>query len=311
MDNRIINKQISIEQIVEVAKYLEKINEKYQNIFEVEKQKNEKEGNRYRQFGEGEVMYSIQFTDGKTIKENGFNWFISNLNQPKIINDIVIHLKITFFTKKPDGQYYDVLNSINVRVDFRQSYTKVIRNSYSSIDITTTHQENEAHIIESDISNILNSNEDRYNKTIKNRQLRIQSFCICVGLIVSYILFLILKINPTLIPETATQFFNKYIVAIGQWFLAIVLGNLFGYWYIISLYNPILPWRRFGHRSTMSSNYSYYDDIEEYKKNSEVQFGQYWDAKLRRDKIEKIFKICKIIILVQAIISLLMIVLFK
>ena len=211
MDNKIVNKQISINQIVEVAKYLERYKEWYQNMFMKEQQINQKTGNLHKQFGETELLYSIQFQDGKTIKENGFNWFISNLNQPKIISEIIITLRVTFFTKQANSQAYNVYNNINVRVDFREAGTKIIKNSDTSIDITTTHQEQVAYKIESDVLSILQSNEDRYNSTIKNKKVRIQCFCISVGLILSYILYLIIRLNINNFPATMINFFNNNI----------------------------------------------------------------------------------------------------
>jgi len=312
MNNKIVNKQISVDQIVEVAKYLERYKEQFQNMFAKERQMNMQMGNTYKQFGETELLYSIQFQDGKNIKENGFNWFVSNLGQPRLISEIIINLRVTFFTKQPNSETYNVLNSINARIDFRESGTKIIRNSDTSIDITTTHQEQEAYRLEQDITNILQSNDDRYNKTIKNKKIRMQSFCISVGLILSYILYLIIRININKMPDVAINFFsNKYVLVIGQWFVAILLGNLFSYWYILSVYRPILPWAKYSGRSAMSNQSVYTDDVNDYTNHSEVQFGQYWDAKKRRDKIEKIFMISKIILLVQAIISVIMFLIIK
>lgn len=61
----------------------------------------------------------------------------------------------------------------------------------------------------------------------------------------------------------------------------------------------------------MSNQSVYEDDVNDYTSHSEVQFGQYWDAKKRRDKIEKIFKISKIIVLVQAVISVILFLILK
>ncbi len=111
-----------------------------------------------------------------------------------------------------------------------------------TIDIDTNNQENGAHNLYAETMNILEDNEDRYNKTMKHRKIRTQCFTISIGIILSYILYIILKINQNNMPEVLTQYMsNKYLLIFGQWFVAILLGNIFSYWYIVSIYKPLLP----------------------------------------------------------------------
>ena len=105
-------------------------------------------------------------------------------------------------------------------------------------------------------------------------------------------------------PTQIAQYLNnKYVIVFGQWFAAILLGNVFSYWYILSLYRPLLPSTKYAgyNRSTYKSQYT--DDIDDYLEHSEVHFGKYWDAEIRRNKIEKIYKITSKIVLVQLLIS--------
>lgn len=172
------------------------------------------------------------------------------------------------------------------------------------VNVQTTNQESEAHNIYSTIMNTLEDNEDRYNNTMKHRKIRMQSLCISVGIILSYILYVILKINAGNMPTQIAQYLNnKYVIVFGQWFAAILLGNVFSYWYILSLYRPLLPSTKYAgyNRSTYKSQYT--DDIDDYLEHSEVHFGKYWDAEIRRNKIEKIYKIASKIVLVQLLIS--------
>lgn len=100
----------------------------------------------------------------------------------------------------------DVYNKINVSLYFREFD--------ATIDVDTTNQENEAHNLYSEVMNILEDNEDRYNKTMKYRKIRIQCFTISVGIILSYILYVILKINADKIsPIFAEYLNNKYVLA--------------------------------------------------------------------------------------------------
>ena len=187
-----------------------------------------------------------------------------------------------------------------------------LRYSDVSIDVQTTNQEREANNIYSTIMNTLEDNEDRLNKTIKHRKIRIQSFCISVGIILSYILYIVLRMNMNKFPiEIVTYLTNKYVIVFGQWFVAILLGNIFSYWYILSIYRPLLPEAKYAGYNSSTYKSVYKDDIDNYIEHSEVHFGQFWDAEKRRTKIEKIYKITSKIVLVQLLISIILFLILK
>ena len=253
--------------------------------------------------GNTELRYTVKFRNGKDMTESDYNWFIGQLSQPGAIEEIRLDLRVSYNTKSGKENYNDQYNSINVSVDFRDARMD-LRYSDVYIDVQTTNQENEAHNIYSTVMNTLEDNKDRYDKTIKNRKVRIQSLCISVGIILSYILYLVLRINADKLPlDMATYLTNKYVIVFGQWFVAILLGNIFSYWYILSIYRPLLPDTKYAgyNKSTYKSQYT--DDIDEYLEHSEVHFGKYWDAENRRNKIENIYKITSKIVLVQLLIS--------
>ena len=172
------------------------------------------------------------------------------------------------------------------------------------VEANSTNQERAANNIYYTVINILENNKDRFDKTIKNRKIRIQSFCIAVGIILSYIVYFILKINVNKLPIDINQYLtNKYIIIFGQWFLAILLGNISSYWYIVSIYKPLLPEAKYTKYNYSTSKAVYTDDVDDYTNHCEVHFGKFWDAEKRRNKIEKIFKITRIIVLIQLLIS--------
>ena len=191
MNNKVINKQISLEQIIRVADHLEDYKEKYDKKFELEENKNKNIPYGEKQWeyenGNTNIKYTIHFKNGKNITESDYNWFVGNLGQAKAINDISIDLYISYYTKSNNSTTNDIYNKVNISLWFREFD--------ASIDIDTMNQENEAHNVYSEIMNILEDNEDRYNKTIKHRKVRIQSFCITIGIILSYVLYIALKMN--------------------------------------------------------------------------------------------------------------------
>ena len=315
MENKVVNKQIPIKSIVDVANSLENYKDKYDRIFQDEERKNkglqfgEKE---YEyQNGSAEIRYTVKLRNGKDMTENDYNWFMGQLNEPRVIEEIRIDLRVSYYSKSGKENYNDQYNSISTTVDFRDARMD-LKYSDVNIDVQTTNQESEAHNLYSSVMDILENNEDRYNKTIRHRKIRMQSLCISVGIILSYIVYMLLKINIDKLLEMTTQYLsNKYVLVFGQWFVAILLGNIFSYWYILSVYRPLLPSAKYAGYNHSTYKSVYKDDVDEYLDHSEVHFGQFWDAENRRNKIERIYKITRILLLVQIIISIILFLILK
>ena len=301
MNNKVVNKQIPLKSIIDVANYLEDYKEDYIKKFELDESKNknipfEEKVWEYEN-GNAEIRYTIEFHNGKTITETDYNWFIGNTNEPRIIKCIRIDLSVSYFsnTSRNNNEY----NRINAYIEF-QDCGMNLKYSDASVSVETTNKENEANNIYSEIMNILENNDDRYNKTLKYRKVRMQCFTISIGIILSYILFVVLKINKEqLSPMIADYINNKYILVFGQWFVAILLGNVFSYWYILSVYKPLIPETKYAGYNSSTYKSVYKDDIEDYLEHSEVHFGKFWDAERRRNKIEKIYKVTNKIVLIQ------------
>lgn len=308
MNNKVVNKQISLEQIIRVADYLEDYKENYDKKFELEENKNKNipygEKQWEYQNGRTSINYTIEFKNGKNIKENNYNWFVSNINQPNTIKSISIDLFISFYTKNPGATTNDIYNKVGVSLYFREFD--------ATVDVNTTNQENEAHNVYSEVMNILEDNEDRYTKTIKHRKIRIQCFTISIGILLSYLFYLILKLNINKIPIDITQYLNnKLVLIIGQWIFAILIGNLLCYWFILTIYRPLLPSSKYAGYSSSTNKSVYKDDVEDYIEHSEIHFGKYWDAEKRRKRIEKLYKITSKIVLLQLAVSVILFFILK
>ena len=315
MSNKVVNKQIPLQSIIDVANKLEDYKEKYDRIFEEEENKNKNLPYSEKKYeyenGKANMKYTIEFHNGKNITESDYNWFIGNLNQPNTIKRISLDLSITYMGKSQRSEYNDEFNKIYIFLDFRDAGMN-LNYSDAIVEIETTNQENEAHNVYYEIMNILEDNEDRYNKTIKNRKIRTQSFTISVGIILSYIVYLIIKMNADkLTPFIAQYLDNKLVLLIAQWIFAIVGGNVLSYWYIVSIYKPLLPDTRYAGYDSSTYKSKYKDDVDEYVEHSEVHFGKFWDAAKRRNKIEKIYKVTSKIVIVQVIISIVLFFILK
>ncbi|MBR0491940.1 MAG: hypothetical protein IJJ82_07875 [Clostridia bacterium] len=315
MDNKVINKQIPVKSIIDVANYLENYKDDYDRRIQIDENKNRnlEYDQKVWEYGNAstEIRYTIELHNGKTMTESNYNWFISNLNEPSYIKRISIDLRISFYTTNRYNNSGDEYSRINAEVDFRDAGME-LRYSDAVISVDTQNQESEANNLYYGITDILENNEERYNKTIKSRKLRMQSFCISVGIILSYIVFVILKINENNLPNVIHDYLNnKAILILGQWFIAILFGNLFSHWYIMSIYRPLIPDAKYAGYDSSTGRSRYTDDINDYLEHSEVHIGKYWDAEKRRNKIEKIYKITSKILLVQLAISLILFLILK
>lgn len=315
MSNKILNKQIPLKSIIDVANYLENYKDEYLRKFQIDENKNKNipYGEKVWEYenGNAEIRYTVEFHNGKSITETDYNWFIGNINEPRIIKSIRIDLSVSFFSNNNKNSNSNDYNRISAYVDF-QDCGMNLKYSDASVSVETTNKESEAHNIYSELMNILENNEDRYNKTLKFRKIRIQCFTISIGIVLSYILFVILKINSNnLTNEINNLLNNKLVLVFGQWFVAILLGNLLSYWYILSIYRPLLPETKYAGYNSSTGSSRYTADIDDYIEHSEVHFGKFWDAEKRRNKIEKIYKVTSKVILVQFLISVLLFFILK
>lgn len=303
MDNKIVNKQISVAQIIKIANRLEMYKKEYDEKFEAEEDKNRdlpySEKNYEWESGSSKLQYTVDRKEGKSLTETSYDWFVSSFDTKEEIKSVNITFSVSFYTKADGAKDNSVRNSIRVDLYFNENSAK--------LSVDATNQENEANKLHGELLKVLEENDNKFNKTIKRKKIRMQSFCVSVGLILSYALFLVLKLTESNLPEEIIKFLNnKYVLLIGQWPIALLLGNLFGFWIIESIYKPLMPEMKYSGYNSQTYKSIYKDDVEEYMKSSEVHFGKYSDAEMRRNKIEKIFKTTTKIILLQILISILL-----
>lgn len=97
-NNKVVNKQISLRTILDVANYFEDYKERHEEIYRKENEKNKdkpySEKNYEYENGNIEVRYTIDFHNGQNLTESNYNWFISNTNNPRAIKNIEISLSI-------------------------------------------------------------------------------------------------------------------------------------------------------------------------------------------------------------------------
>ena len=277
-NNKVVNKQISLRTILDIANYFEDYKEQYEEIYRKENERNKDkpygEKNYEYENGNIEVRYTIDFHNGQNLTESNYNWFVSNTNNPKAIKNIEISLSNTYYTKSNGSDTNNTYNKVFVSAEFRDCGMN-LKCSDVIVNVDATNQESEARNVYSTIMNILEDNPDRYDKTIKFRKIRMQSFTISIGIILSYILYVVLMMNKEkLTPDIVGYLDNKNILIFGQWFVAILLGNVASFWYIFSIYKPLLPESKYVGYNYSTGRGKYTDDVDDYVEHSEVHFGK-------------------------------------
>lgn len=306
-EEKIVNKIIPIETIIEVANYLEDQKEEYQRIFEKEEQKNaglKYSEQVYEYKGDNpKVQYTIRFKDGREITEADYNWFVGMLNNLNSIEQITFYSTISYSSNARTREHYEYMH-LYTWVHFREDTT--------TIRVDGKNMEEQVYRVHSYLRGTIENNDDRYNKTVKNRKLRIQSLCFSIGFVLSYIIYFILIANKNKIPvELANYLDNKMIIIIGQWFISAVVGNILGLPIMLALYRNILPKAKYSHYSKSSHKSVYVDNVEDFVAHNEVQIGKFANNGKNREIIEKIYKITSKIVLVQVVISILLFFILK
>lgn len=298
-EEKIINKIIPIETILEVANYLEDQKEEYLGLYRKEEQKNmglKFTEQVYEYKGENtKVEYTIRFKDGKEITEANYNWFVGMLNNLNAIEKIEIHSYISYASNtREKGKY-----------EYMRLYTHVyFREDSITISVDGKNMEEQVHRVHSYLRGIIENNDDRYNKTVKNRKLRIQSLCLSIGFVLSYIIYFILIANKNKIPDILSGYLdNKMIIIIGQWFVSAVVGNILGLPIMLALYRNILPKTKYSHYSKSSHKSVYVDNIEDFIAHDEVQIGKFANNGKNRKIIEKVYKVTSKIVVLQLLVS--------
>ena len=286
-EEKIVNKIIPIETIIEVANYLEDQKEEYQRIFEKEEQRNaglKYSEQVYEYKGDNpKVQYTIRFKDGREITEADYNWFVGMLNNLNSIEQITFYSTISYSSNARTREHYEYMH-LYTWVHFREDTT--------TIRVDGKNMEEQVYRVHSYLRGTIENNDDRYNKTVKNRKLRIQSLCFSIGFVLSYIIYFILIANKNKIPvELSSYLDNKMVIIIGQWFISALVGNILGLPIMLALYRNILPKAKYSHYSKSSHKSVYVDNVEDFVAHNEVQIGKFANNGKNREIIEKIYKI--------------------
>ena len=298
------NKIISIDTIIKIAEYLEVEKEHYGKLYAYNEKLNYYRKHKINIFrgSDNTIKYEIDLYSGEELKKESFAWFKNQLEE--IGKSNIKRIYINFFTssfsnKKKNNELLSENEYKQIRILLVFYEDKV---SYS---FEGTEYEEEIYKYKSDILKILESCPNRYDKTIKRKFLRDEALSLVIGFICAYVTLLTMKIFSNHLPDAIKNLLNssKYSYIIVFYAIAIGIGNIIGGIISIGLYKNIVPKKKYSHYNKNSGKLVYMDDIEEYVKLDEVQIGKFCGTIKQRDKIEKIFKVTSIIVIIQLILS--------
>ena len=300
---------ISIDTLIKIADYFEKEKEHYSKLYEYNKLLNQNlklDNQRYVYNGyTNTVSYKLEFFSGEKIGKDDYNWFIQKLSSSDMSS--IKSITITFYTQsssQKNSQSKSIFNDISIYLQF------CVDHIYTTFE--SKNMEEESNKIHSDIIDILQRCPTRYDKTIKNKFIRMQSLNLSIGFVFGYILLLITYIFKDKLPSNITDllFFNKNIVIVLLfWAISSIFGNAIGQSINNKLYKNIAPSRKYSHYSPSQKQSVYVDNVNDYVAHVETQIGIFYDSIKKRKKIERIFKKTLPIVLLHIVISIIVILL--
>ena len=268
-ENEVINRIIPGTSIIDVAKFFERYKKSY-----------------YRAV----TRYIVYFSDGRPTSVVSLAWLEENIKEPETIQSIIIQFKAKYpFDKKRLLQ-----ENANKEISFEVKFSE----NKAVMSVKERGLEKEANRIFGKIREMLEVGDFRYNKTIKNSFLRIESFSLAVGILIADILYLIILNGGESFSNIYPMLVERNIVLFILWLATIVLGNIIGLPIILKIYDPLL-------KTSLSKldKKGYFSREDEFKSYSEVQIGRYAKSQEKRKLIEVLFIISRILIFTQIVLS--------
>lgn len=298
------NKIISIDTIIKIAEYLEVEKEHYGKLYAYNDKFKYYRKDKIDIFRglDNKLDYRIILHSGEELRKDDFEWFKEQLKEIEKSNikeiDIIFYTSSYSDRKNNNELLYNKKNR-NISIYFYFYEDKV---SYSFMG---SEYEEEIYKYKSDIQKLLESCPNRYDKTIKRKFLRTGTLSLTVGFLCAYVLLFTMTVFSDNLPDVVKNLMNssKYSYVVVFYVITIGIGNIIGGVISNGLYKNITPKKKYSHYDKNSRKSVYIEDIEGYTKLNEVQIGEFYNTIQQRAKIEKIFKITSIIVIIQLILS--------
>lgn len=294
------NKVITVDQIIEIANFLDSYKNEYNRLISEDKKRNEgkpySEQVYYYNGSLSTIKYHITNDQGVTNTSEDQFWFLDTLKkEPQYIKDLRFEYSLSY-TDSHDGW--------DNRVTHHLYYYFSLYLDHVHLSSSQENMSEELYKLNSYIQGVLNKGEDRYSKIVKYKDLIKVLFSLTIGFAFSYIVIILMLLFKGDSESFISQyvFGNSFVFLIFQWFVAAASGSIFGIAIMNDLYSTIVPEKRYK-KNNFTGNYDYKDDIEEYTNRCELQLGVNANNKEKRATIAKIYDISKKVVLGQILVS--------
>lgn len=294
------NKVITVEQIIEIANFLDSYKNEYNRLISEDKNKNEgkpySEQVHYYDGSLSKIKYHITNDQGVTNTSEDQSWFFNTLKEePQYIKSLSFEYSLS---------YADQHDGWDNRVRHYLYYYFSLYLDRVHLSSSEENMSEELYKLNSYIQGVLNKGEDRYSKIVKYKDLIKLLFSLTLGFAFSYIIILLMLLFKGDSESFINQyvFGNPFVFLIFQWFIAAASGGVFGIAIMNDLYSTIVPVKRYK-KNDFTGNYDYKDDVEEYTNHCELQLGVNANNKEKRASIARIYDISKKVVLGQILVS--------
>lgn len=295
----IANKIISVEQIIDTARYIEKTKDYYNQLIKSDLEKNQ---NTYFENGEykyytsymPKTEFTINYTDGREVKTADIYVFEDALKEPKYVKKVTEQIYIS---------YKD--NELGEITEHSMSCYLTLYDKSVFFNTSDKNMSEQAYNMNSYIRGLLESGEDRYSGVIKNRFFIKNIIGLSIGLILTLVIFFILLALRSQGSETfETLFVTPFALTGLGWLCAFAFGSFLVAPIIDNLYKEI------DHDSSSVYAKANMDKTykNEYSKYNEILIGENYNNLEKRKTIEKLFNISKKVILARLAISIIIII---
>ena len=304
---KVANKIISDNDLIDIFNKMDEDIRKYEAVCKKEEQENIMYEREYQSWTaknfDGKFKVTVNFYDDTTITFDNYNSFIGVFNT-RIAEIKSLWLRYSYFYYvKYKGQY---------EKNFNQSIEMSIYDNKMDITVRLSSEDKKMDEVYNFIkSKILNAPE-KYDRIIQKKSSIISKIGFSLGIIPSTIICTALLFVPTIREIYSISYVGFPIAAIVFGFL---IGSMFFTGGVNSLYDSIMPEKKYSHYDVEKGRSVYVDDLDKFKSTSDILIGHKIDILKNRNEIkemeEKYSKLIPYELIIVAVLSLLAVVVGK
>lgn len=266
----------------DILSFFDQINEIVNSIkkeHEIEEKKNEIIDFSYQtwkyRFLSVRFNFFLNFTDNTEIRFDNYNNFRGIfVNRLTEIKSCTMNVNINYSEKSVND---------NINNSIRLYFTP----DKMELDLSFSSRNNIFEEPYNFFKNVISNADVKYDRIIKKKSSIINSVALAKGLIPSIIIVSLLTFTNNDVKEVfkSTMVLFPFVIV----FLGFFLGNVFGVSKLYSLYNSLIPDKKYSYYDSNSHKSVYKDDIDSYVSKSEILVGKNTDNLLKRNEIGRIY----------------------